>query len=164
VPPHCPFGRLDEIDSSVVLTCGDAVIGTFHEQFRLLHEGGVMRRWDDGGTGKDRVTRQEAAATPEPALARRAPGRKNTRAWCKGKVGRPHTVQIVYPPNAFRRSCSWADYASWRTGEKTMRWCCHHGEVCTVCGKVLRVSHGWFGGDLELLECPDYVPGPPVHH
>jgi hypothetical protein len=71
----------------------------------------------------------------DPALQdqeqRRAPARKDTRTWCKGKVGRPHTPQVVLIPWAVSMglSCSPGDYAP-------SGWNCLHRVSCSTCGKI----------------------------
>lgn len=64
--------------------------------------------------------------------ARRAPGRKNRRAWCRGKVGVAHVVEVTIPSNAhaWKRGCSWS---TWWPG----RWFCDHIYACKNCGKHL---------------------------
>jgi hypothetical protein len=72
--------------------------------------------------------------------------RKNTRRWCKGKVGREHSpvVQHQKERNGWRKAWTCGP-RKW--GISAGRWGCWHEEVCTTCGKVLR----WTLGD----ECPD---------
>jgi hypothetical protein len=70
--------------------------------------------------------------------------KKDTRAWCKGKVGRPHQPVVqTYPHDSIpcREAPSW--YAR-RYGN----WWCRHQLVCEVCGKVLEFV-------LTSRECPD---------
>lgn len=70
----------------------------------------------------------------------RAPGRKNTRAWCKGKVGRAHKPVIARSNYAGTWPCH--PRHGWRH--------CWHIEQCTVCGKTLR--------HLTPDECPEGLP------
>lgn len=85
-------------------------------------------------------------------------GHKNTRQWCKGKVGREHTLAIEIPPNAWRQDCRWV------TNIGNEPWySCQHVEMCTTCGKQLRRSDGWLATPdskttLPPGECPDYTP------
>jgi hypothetical protein len=71
--------------------------------------------------------------------------RKDTKRWCKGKVGREHKAEIVRDPQLI-----------WRAGTKCQhqaQWLpCTHLERCTECGKILR---RW----LPVEECPDRVQG-----
>lgn len=101
--------------------------------------------------------RTAAADDPEPA--RRPPGRKNTRAWCKGKQGVGHVPQLVWHPVLWGLgdpSCRWRP--SWLTpdGEYAACWSCNHREECARCGKVLRAG-------VLRSECPAY-PGTPEQH
>ncbi|MDE2105257.1 MAG: hypothetical protein KGL39_48980 [Patescibacteria group bacterium] len=71
------------------------------------------------------------------------PGKKDTKNWCKGKVGREHVVEIVLPTNmnAWSKKCGpsrWLPYP-WSY--------CHHVEACKACGKHLR--------HLTWAECPE---------
>lgn len=82
--------------------------------------------------------------------------RKNTKSWCKGKEGRPHTLAIEVPPNAYDSSCRWI---TWNIDG--VWWSCRHVELCTVCGKQFRHSYGWLKPDAHNLrpeDCPDYEP------
>jgi len=89
--------------------------------------------------------RREAAAEPE----KRAPGRKNTRSWCRGKEGREHAPEIVFRP-VYRHRCQWRP--NWALDGA--HWDCQHAEQCGACGKILRE-----GPQLLAAECP-YYPGP----
>jgi hypothetical protein len=78
--------------------------------------------------------------------SRRPKARKDTKRWCRGKVGVEHTPEIQsdrrglgpYPCRVP------PDWARWRS-----TWWCHHVERCSECGKILRHS-------LNVGECPDY--------
>lgn len=94
--------------------------------------------------------RQATGADPEPA--RKAPGRKDTRRWCRGKPGVGHAPVLVFRPVLARLACAWRpdwpyEHACWE---------CYHQEECGRCGKVLRTS--W---QLAAGECPAY-PGDPA--
>ena len=91
----------------------------------------------------------KAAAITEPE--QRAPGKKNTRAWCKGKPGTEHKPVIVFRPYT-HGSCHVAQ--GWHLSIwPDEPWICAHREECSACGKILR-NHGRLAG----AECPDY-PG-----
>lgn len=91
---------------------------------------------------------ERAAAAVEPE--KRTPGRKNTRAWCRGKVGREHVpVVACRPPALTSLACRWQP----RYSDDGVYWWCHHLEECSACGKVLRSGQKF--GDSE---CPGY-PG-----
>lgn len=78
--------------------------------------------------------------------------RKNTRKWCKGKVGRPHTPEIRLEANIYstwhqEHPCYRAD---WWTKQWERHWSCSHQEYCTTCGKILQFTLG--------NKCPNYEP------
>ena len=120
------------------------------------------------GTEKDHTTRQDAAARPESDDAPRTPGRKDTRSWCKGKVGREHTLAIEVPPNhqAVELACGWRvqHYLDNRNPylDNQNPWHyyrCRHVEMCTTCGKVFRTNFFWRNeGPLYDEECPLFTP------
>jgi hypothetical protein len=88
--------------------------------------------------------------------AKRGPGRKDTRNWCRGKTGVAHVPAIVF------RSPMWNDQAVCKWCPLYSRgldvtWCCYHREECDRCGKILRDGETF---DLGDGECPDY-PGQP---
>lgn len=93
----------------------------------------------------------DAKYDPDAREHRERPQRrkKNTRRWCKGKVGREHVPQIEFD-HRYRTKCgpppAWARRIIW-----THDWWCHHIEVCVNCRKHLR--DGW---QLKNEECPDY--------
>lgn len=68
---------------------------------------------------------------PHPRGARR----KNTRRWCRGKVGVPHTL-AVREGDPKERVPEWFK----RCGPNpwTGRWRCAEQEYCTSCGKIMR--------------------------
>jgi hypothetical protein len=70
---------------------------------------------------------------------RKPKAKKDTKRWCKGKVGREHVGEIVFNPIWGNPSCG----PSWGN-----RWFCHHAEICKNCGKRIRWSVG-------KGECPD---------
>lgn len=79
--------------------------------------------------------------------------KKNTRKWCKGKVGKEHVpiVSIDTKMLTYVRECHWREY-SWTVfkREPEKRWQCHHHTTCQNCGKVLE---SWY---LTKDKCPDY--------
>lgn len=69
--------------------------------------------------------------------------KKDTRKWCKGKVGREHTPEVILTPQIV------AMYAHWGKeipNCKDERWC-NHQMICSTCNKVLKP----FGREF----CPD---------
>ena len=88
----------------------------------------------------------------DPDPARRAPARKNTRDWCKGKTGVAHVPGLAEHVTGPReRPCEWRS----RWSGDGIEWNCHHREPCSRCGKVLREP--W---QIPDEECPSY-PGTP---
>lgn len=74
--------------------------------------------------------------------------KKNTRDWCKGKVGRSHETEIVIPQNQYLKECR--DAPSWIANSRRAPrpWFCVHHRVCKNCGKVLEWHYPWY-------LCPD---------
>lgn len=112
-------------------------------------------KWEWGLPGS-RSAEVRTAAADDPEPAKRPPGRKDTRAWCRGKPGVEHVRRLVLHPSPFKRGkldCGWAP--SWRTpdGEYGACWSCDHREECARCGKILRDG-------ILRSECPAY-PGTP---
>jgi hypothetical protein len=83
-------------------------------------------------------SRQElVAAAPEEG---RAPGRKDRRHWCRGKVGRRHRWEFTIPPNigSWQPGCRPAPDWWLRTRAFQLKpepWWCSHRWVCAECGK-----------------------------
>jgi hypothetical protein len=113
------------------------------------------------GTQPARSDEVRTAAAVDPQPARRAPGRKDTRHFCRGKAGREHVPEIVMTPQPFYTGvpggeCGWTTH--WSVRQRAydgVRWSCRHEERCASCGKVLRCT-----GQLTRAECPSY-PGAP---
>lgn len=62
--------------------------------------------------------------------------KKNTKKWCKGKVGVEHITEVIVPENA--GSIFTRDRPPCHTWETTYRgpvWWCLHYNVCITCGK-----------------------------
>lgn len=57
------------------------------------------------------------------------PGKKNTKKWCKGRVGREHVVKTV--PMA----------EVWTWISPTSQWNWGTIDICTVCKK--QIKHNW---------------------
>ena len=106
----------------------------------------------DWGTGPSRSAQVAAAAAADPEPPKRAPGRKDTRRWCQGKVGVEHTPEVALK-GGLRRTCGWRP--RWRLDARRFRadWECWHEERCANCGKVSR-----YLGSLGAADCPDF-PG-----
>lgn len=98
--------------------------------------------------------------------ATKAPAKKNTKKWCKGKTGVEHKPEIrksrYHASMGDKAFCRWVPrWTGWRSGGwdyKNPRWLCFHEEFCTTCGKITRHT-------IDREECPEYkefVPGEPV--
>lgn len=76
------------------------------------------------------------------APAKRAPGRKDTRLWCAGKVGRQHVVMIALDNfhASYMHQCG---ERSWWRG----RYFCAHVYRCVTCGKNM--------SNVHPEQCPD---------
>lgn len=85
----------------------------------------------------------------------KTPAKKNTKKWCKGVVGREHTIELALITKDSRtylcdeRHIAFPFYVEERKpGE--IRWACFHNQVCTACGKVI----SWF---IRKENCPTYI-------
>lgn len=78
---------------------------------------------------------------------RRAPAKKNTKRWCRGKVGVEHTPEVVLNRWGYRpeRCCAAPD---WMTQLWRSPWRCFHQRRCTTCGKILDYFLDW-------KDCPE---------
>ena len=70
--------------------------------------------------------------------------KKNTRKWCKGKVGREHTTELVYRSHygyyLDKYGCGIKKkFVRWGGSDRVWEdtWYCLHEVKCTKCGKVL---------------------------
>jgi len=74
--------------------------------------------------------------------------RKDTKTWCKGKVGREHDPMVVFRGDDKWRRCRWV--TTWAGNHEF--WCFHESR-CRTCNKILdRYKHGWHGGVGD--DCP----------
>ena len=115
-------------------------------------------KWEWGLPARSAEVQEAARADPDPA--KRAPARKDTRSWCKGKVGVGHAPELVLsPPVLTRWACEWSP-GLWSSedGSFPVKWRCCHREICQRCSKVLREP--W---ELKRAECPAY-PGSGEQH
>ena len=116
------------------------------------------RSKSEWGTEPSRSAERAAVvAEEEREPARRAPARKDTRNWCKGKEGVPHVPGLVLR-RIFPRDhdCEWRP--KWTSSACPVVWACKHREACMRCGKVLREP--W---EIPARECPAY-PGTEEQH
>lgn len=86
--------------------------------------------------------------------------RKDTRTWCKGKVGTPHelVIEVDLRQGGWRGgggSCFWSSSYWTADGGRGHQWSwhCRHVERCTACQKIMRLF-------LAKEECPDLHPEP----
>lgn len=89
--------------------------------------------------GSDR--RDPADRGHAPARGNGRSPRKNTKTWCRGKVGVPHLPHVVLPSGwRGHRACGprplWA--ATVRAFAARGDWWCSHRVECSSCGKVLQ--------------------------
>lgn len=81
---------------------------------------------------------------------RKSPGKKNTRKWCGGHVGREHHTDIFMTKWPYSGVCRIP--VDWMKRMYPDRpWRCLHEIRCTVCGKIMRPAR-W-------QECPDLPEG-----
>lgn len=86
------------------------------------------------------------------------PGKKNTKEWCRGKVGRHHEVEVRLDPQIVsmnERAGRATTCHRWAYGSNEYRiWLCYHQIICVNCGKILNHSLG--------DDCPDRTDEPEV--
>lgn len=98
--------------------------------------------------------RDETQATD--ARPRPQRGRKDTRRWCRGKVGVEHVVETRVNKHAtYRVERGVGTPSCYRAEWWPSRWWCNHEVACVNCGKILVVS-------LED-DCPDRTDEVTVH-
>jgi hypothetical protein len=101
-----------------------------------------MVKWDDGtGRAPERAQMREATQLGGEPPDRQPGKRKNTRRWCKGKVGVEHTL-VVRMRRDRSKGCHWF---AWSVRGKAIQrgaWICVEQEVCISCGKILRHTLG----------------------
>lgn len=77
---------------------------------------------------------------------RQALKKKDTRRWCRGKVGVEHTPEIVMG-QSWGKACSRGGHydRQTQTWNADVVWVCYHVQSCTGCGKHLET----------VVECPE---------
>lgn len=104
-----------------------------------------------GNWGNDTAPRPQDAPVSERVRPQRS--KKNTRKWCKGKVGVEHSVETVrHHYYSHHRQCHWWEFGVGRYGHTERSWICYHAERCTVCGKYVT-------NNLRF-KCPDFSGAP----
>lgn len=114
-------------------------------------------KWEWGTPGS-RSAETRTAASPDPDPARKAPAKKDTRRWCRGKEGAEHDLAVVLH-SSYGHKCGWWESGRWvRTGPVPPKgvtlpkwhhsndqkwvvtgrsWSCLHEYQCQACGKYL---------------------------
>lgn len=106
-----------------------------------------MSWWDDEPRPQDK---------PVPEVAKHR-SRKDTRTWCKGKVGRAHVVDQLRQHYGM---CRVSQFYRHPYGQQlgVVRWSCTHWWHCSACGKRLE--------KLPTEQCPNrpaVLPEPTQH-
>lgn len=93
----------------------------------------------------------DAPLIPEviPDEVRPQRAKKDTRKWCRGKVGLKHRPEVVINHTAISQQCQWVEYKVWQTGEVVRRWQCRHSIRCSGCSKYLHYF-------MRAEDCPTY--------
>lgn len=102
------------------------------------------------GTPGSRSNELARAVKDDPAK-KAAPGKKDP-SLCKATHWKgPHQPGLRLLTFGWRRpiTCQWD--ISWHSKNDEPSWHCNHEEVCSGCGKVLRVG-------IKNEECPDFHP------
>lgn len=94
--------------------------------------------------------RRDAVTVEEQA--KRAPGRKDRKRYCKPNRG-AHTPVMVKPSMFAGKQCGWRPDFQPRTGEWVPDWLCIHQEECSGCGRFFCFVRG--------EDCPDFRPATP---
>jgi hypothetical protein len=68
---------------------------------------------------------------------RPTPARKDTRSWCRGKVGVKHVLLIRPNDPKWQYQIRTCGPAKWLPGH---RWLCAEQEYCVECGKITKHS------------------------
>lgn len=101
-----------------------------------------MSNWEHDKTERQPARRETRAAARLGGEVPERPQRqkRNTRRWCRGKVGVEHITEIRMRPHLTHiTECGWWPY---RQKHKLDLWICREQEVCTACGKILQHSLG----------------------
>lgn len=121
-------------------------------------------KWEWGYPGsRSAEVRDAVRADPDPA--RRAPGKKNTRRWCRGKRGVEHRRAVVLH-SWYGHKCGWVETGQWvYTGPPMVRgvpvprrwaWSQRKNREWVVTGKRWECVH-----ELQCVVCQKYLgPAP----
>ncbi len=92
--------------------------------------------------------RDRKSFNPETVRDIRPPGKKDTKKWCKGKVGVSHVPHLVLH-TFYGYSCRWFKFYVGSDPKQRRQWNCMHRIECETCNKVLNAF-------LNPSECPNY--------
>jgi hypothetical protein len=82
---------------------------------------------------------------PDDELDSKWHSSKNTKRWCRGRVGREHIPVTAKNKFSLNRDCHYVETRYWNGNERRW-WYCIHEIVCKNCGKVL---------EWRVDDCPD---------
>lgn len=93
---------------------------------------------------------------PETDEHRKVHKKKDTKHWCKGKVGREHILVIEMSKWPYRATeCGWShELYPWQISShveayRKNHWICYHEVQCGKCGKIMET---WLSED----KCPRF--------
>lgn len=91
----------------------------------------------------------EQKATPASDTWRKSRNtKKDTKRWCRGKVGVAHTPEVRFDKFFAGRQVCHERTAEWAIRLSGPGWKCFHQKVCTNCGKI---TQHWL---TDTKECP----------
>lgn len=111
-------------------------------------------RWDRSGGTVRSVPPFDLDEDEDTPVRRRS--KKDTKKWCKGKVGVEHDYQLA--PNHHNFKCQ-PHRTYLPNGEKVDEWWCNHETRCTKCGKYDK----WYAYDVESNRGADICPDNPAN-
>jgi hypothetical protein len=101
--------------------------------------------------GKDRKRQK---AQPKSDEWRKPGTKKNTKRWCRGKVGIYHVPVLIeedwYLSMGYRCEERVLAFPWMQIPNTKLRWFCIHQERCVACNKIIRHN-------LRIEECPSYL-------
>lgn len=103
--------------------------------------------------GKGDWTRRKDDPDAQHNQERKGHASKDTKRWCKGKVGVEHDPEMTMEGRPSNIKCARLQWHSWwaRREDVDPHWHCWHRERCRRCGKI--TNHFPLSS-----RCPDYVP------
>lgn len=101
------------------------------------------------GQGLEKKERSIVKPAPLPERERPVSKRKNTKDWCKGKLGRKHKPVKRHSDQLLQfKLADCREYVERITKWRHVARTCLHQEVCATCGKILTQF-------VRIEECPD---------